>query len=98
LARHGSRIRSSAPSRGRLSDVTSFNLKITFLGTGTSHGVPMIGWDFATCHSTDPKDRRQRTSVLIATDEDVRLLVDAGPDLRPPALPHDIRRLDAILS
>jgi phosphoribosyl 1,2-cyclic phosphate phosphodiesterase len=57
----------------------------------------MIGCDCATCHSTDPKDRRQRTSVLIATDDDARLLVDAGPDLRAQALAHDIRRLDAIL-
>jgi phosphoribosyl 1,2-cyclic phosphate phosphodiesterase len=72
-------------------------LKITFLGTGTSHGVPMIGCDCATCHSTDPRDRRQRTSVLIVTDDDGRLLVDAGPDLRAQALAHDIRRLDAIL-
>jgi phosphoribosyl 1,2-cyclic phosphate phosphodiesterase len=72
-------------------------LKITFLGTGTSHGVPMIGCDCATCRSTDPKDRRQRTSVLIATDDDGRLLVDSGPDLRAQALAHDIRRLDAIL-
>jgi phosphoribosyl 1,2-cyclic phosphate phosphodiesterase len=72
-------------------------LKITFLGTGTSHGVPMIGCDCATCRSTDPKDRRLRTSVLITTDDGLRLLVDAGPDFRAQALAHDIRRLDAIL-
>jgi phosphoribosyl 1,2-cyclic phosphate phosphodiesterase len=72
-------------------------LKITFLGTGTSHGVPMIGCDCPTCRSTDPKDRRLRTSVLISTDDGLRLLVDAGPDLRAQALAHDIRRLDAIL-
>ena len=72
-------------------------MKITFLGTGTSHGVPMIGCDCATCTSTDPSDRRLRTSVLIATDDDGQLLVDTGPDLRAQALLHDIRRVDAIL-
>jgi phosphoribosyl 1,2-cyclic phosphate phosphodiesterase len=72
-------------------------LKITFLGTGTSHGVPMIGCDCATCTSSDPRDRRRRTSVLIATGDDGRLLVDAGPDLRAQALAYNIRRLDAIL-
>ena len=72
-------------------------MKITFLGTGTSHGVPMIGCDCATCTSLDPRDRRLRSSVLITTDDDGRLLIDAGPDLRQQALGHDIRRLDAIL-
>jgi phosphoribosyl 1,2-cyclic phosphate phosphodiesterase len=57
----------------------------------------MIGCDCATCRSGDPKDRRLRASVLIATDDDGRLLIDAGPDLRAQALAHDIRRLDAIL-
>ena len=57
----------------------------------------MIGCDCATCTSRDPRDRRLRTSVLIATDDDSRLLVDTGPDLRAQALAHDIRRLDAIL-
>lgn len=72
-------------------------MNITFLGTGTSHGVPMIGCDCATCTSSDPRDRRLRTSVLIATDEGGRLLVDAGPDLRMQALTHRVRRVDAIL-
>ena len=57
----------------------------------------MIGCGCATCTSPDPRDRRLRTSVLIATDDDGRLLIDAGPDLRQQALRHDIRRLDAIL-
>ena len=57
----------------------------------------MIGCDCATCTSPDPRDRRLRTSVLIATDDDSRLLVDTGPDLRAQALAHDIRRLDAVL-
>jgi phosphoribosyl 1,2-cyclic phosphate phosphodiesterase len=57
----------------------------------------MIGCDCATCRSPDPRDRRLRTSVLIATDDGSRLLVDTGPDLRAQALAHDIRRLDAVL-
>jgi phosphoribosyl 1,2-cyclic phosphate phosphodiesterase len=72
-------------------------LKITFLGTGTSHGVPMIGCDCETCRSPDPRDRRLRPSVYIETPAGGALLVDAGPDLRVQALAHDIRRVDAIL-
>ena len=65
-------------------------MKVTFLGTGTSHGVPMIGCDCATCRSSDPRDTRLRPSIFVTTDDDVRLLVDAGPDLRLQALTHDI--------
>jgi phosphoribosyl 1,2-cyclic phosphate phosphodiesterase len=72
-------------------------LKITFLGTGTSHGVPMIGCDCATCRSTDPRDRRLRPSIYVEADDGTRILVDAGPDLRAQALTHDIRRVDAVL-
>ncbi|MEO7270747.1 MAG: MBL fold metallo-hydrolase [Vicinamibacterales bacterium] len=72
-------------------------MKITFLGTGTSHGVPMIGCDCAVCQSTDPRDRRMRTSVLIATDDGGQLLVDTGPDLRAQALLYNVRRVDGIL-
>ena len=72
-------------------------MKITFLGTGTSHGVPMIGCDCGTCRSSDPRDRRLRPSLYIETAAGGALLVDAGPDLRAQALAHDIRRVDAIL-
>jgi phosphoribosyl 1,2-cyclic phosphate phosphodiesterase len=75
-------------------------VRITFLGTGTSHGVPMIGCDCATCRSTDPRDRRLRPSIYIEADADpagTKVLVDAGPDLREQALRRDIRRVDAIL-
>jgi phosphoribosyl 1,2-cyclic phosphate phosphodiesterase len=72
-------------------------VRITFLGTGTSHGVPMIGCDCATCTSSDPRDRRWRPSVFIETDDGHALLVDAGPDLRAQALAFGVRRLDAIL-
>lgn len=71
-------------------------MRITFLGTGTSHGVPMIGCDCATCRSSDSRDTRLRPSIFIESDG-ASVLVDAGPDLRVQALRHDIRRVDAIL-
>jgi phosphoribosyl 1,2-cyclic phosphate phosphodiesterase len=71
-------------------------LKVTFLGTGTSHGVPMIGCDCAVCRSSDPRDTRLRPSIVVET-AGACVLVDAGPDLRVQALRHGIRRLDAIL-
>jgi phosphoribosyl 1,2-cyclic phosphate phosphodiesterase len=72
-------------------------LQITFLGTGTSHGVPMIGCQCATCRSQDPRDHRTRPSVFIQTDDGGAILIDAGPDLRAQALVHDITRVDAIV-
>ena len=72
-------------------------MRVTFLGTGTSHGVPMIGCDCAVCRSTDPRDKRFRTSLYIQMDDGTCVLVDAGPDLRSQALAHDLRRVDAIL-
>lgn len=72
-------------------------MRVTFLGTGTSHGVPMIGCDCATCRSTDPRDRRLRPSIHVGSDDGVSLLVDAGPDLRAQALGAGIRRLDAVI-
>jgi phosphoribosyl 1,2-cyclic phosphate phosphodiesterase len=71
-------------------------VRITFLGTGTSHGVPMIGCDCATCVSADPRDTRLRPSIYVETPA-ARVLVDAGPDLRAQALRHRITRVDAIL-
>jgi phosphoribosyl 1,2-cyclic phosphate phosphodiesterase len=71
-------------------------LKITFLGTGTSHGVPMIGCDCPVCRSADPRDARLRPSIFVETPG-ASVLVDAGPDLRAQALRHGIRRVDAIL-
>lgn len=71
-------------------------MRVTFLGTGTSHGVPMIGCDCATCRSTDPRDNRLRPSVFVESGG-TRLLVDAGPDLRLQALRHRIHRLDAVV-
>jgi phosphoribosyl 1,2-cyclic phosphate phosphodiesterase len=70
---------------------------VTFLGTGTSHGVPMIGCDCVTCRSDDPRDQRWRPSIVIETDDGQSLLVDAGPDLRAQALRFGLRRVDALL-
>ena len=71
-------------------------MQITFLGTGTSHGVPMIGCDCRTCRSDDRRDRRSRPSVYLQAADGTALLVDAGPDLRTQALSYNIRRVDAI--
>jgi phosphoribosyl 1,2-cyclic phosphate phosphodiesterase len=70
---------------------------VTFLGTGTSQGIPTIGCGCAVCRSEDPRDRRWRTSVLIALDDGARVLVDTSTDLRAQALRFGIGRLDAIL-
>jgi phosphoribosyl 1,2-cyclic phosphate phosphodiesterase len=72
-------------------------VKITFLGTGTSHGVPMIACECPTCRSTDPRDKRLRPSIYVQPTDKTGILVDAGPDLRQQALTHDISRVDAIL-
>jgi phosphoribosyl 1,2-cyclic phosphate phosphodiesterase len=70
---------------------------VRFLGTGTSHGVPMIGCRCGTCRSTDPRDRRSRPSILFELASGARVLVDTTPDLRSQALAHDLDRVDAIL-
>lgn len=72
-------------------------MHITFLGTGTSHGVPMIACDCLTCRSSDPRDTRLRPSIYVRMADGTGILVDAGPDLRQQALKHDVRRVDAIL-
>lgn len=69
-------------------------LAITFLGTGTSQGVPFVACDCAVCRSEDPRDKRLRSSILVETGETV-ILVDTTPDLRAQALRHGLRRIDA---
>lgn len=71
-------------------------MKITFLGTGTSQGVPVIACDCTTCLSEDPRDKRLRASLLLQA-EDVTLLFDAGPDFRQQMLRENVRKLDAII-
>src|SRR4030095_11521145 len=68
-----------------------------FLGTGTSHGVPMIGCDCAVCRSDDPRDKRFRPCLLIETDAGHTILVDTPPDLRSQVLAYGPRRLDGLL-
>lgn len=71
-------------------------MKLTFLGTGTSQGVPVIGCPCEVCLSGDPRDKRLRTSALVETDG-VYILIDAGPDLRQQLLTNHITKIDAIL-
>ncbi len=71
--------------------------RVRFLGTGTSHGVPMIGCRCAVCRSDDPRDRRLRPSILVTLAGGARLLVDTSPDLRAQALAFGVSRVDAIL-
>ena len=68
----------------------------TFLGTGTSVGVPVIGCDCEVCTSTDPRNKRMRASGLLRYGE-LTLLIDSGPDLRQQALREGFRALDAVL-
>ena len=70
---------------------------LTFLGTGTSQGVPMIGCDCTVCHSPDPRDQRLRSSIHIQTPE-CSIVVDTGPDFRTQALRASLRcRVDAVV-
>lgn len=71
-------------------------MRLTFLGTGTSKGVPEVGCTCPTCLSTDPRDKRLRVSVLIETNE-ARILIDCGPDLRTQMLGITFDRLDGVL-
>jgi phosphoribosyl 1,2-cyclic phosphate phosphodiesterase len=71
-------------------------LTLTFLGTGTSQGVPMIGCDCDVCRSPDPRDNRLRSSIYIETPE-CSWVVDTGTDFRTQALREDIRRVDAVV-
>ena len=71
-------------------------MKVTFLGTGTSQGIPVIACDCHVCTSDDPKDDRLRVSVHIQTD-DKSIVIDTGPDFRQQMLRSGVRELDAIL-
>ena len=71
-------------------------MKITFLGTGTSQGVPVIACKCATCKSDDPKDKRLRASVLVEHQDRV-VIIDTGPDFRQQMLSASVARLDAVV-
>lgn len=71
-------------------------MKITFLGTGTSQGIPVIGCGCQVCKSADKKDKRLRVSVWVQTD-DKSIVIDSGPDFRYQMLRAGVSDLDAIL-
>ncbi|MEL4308256.1 MBL fold metallo-hydrolase [Joostella sp. CR20] len=71
-------------------------MKITFLGTGTSQGIPIIGSDDPVSKSTNPKDKRLRVSVMINWDS-YCYVIDCGPDFRQQMLAHDVKKIDGIL-
>lgn len=72
-------------------------MKLTFLGTGTSVGVPAIGCGCEVCHSTDPRDKRLRASAIVETDSGLRVLIDCGPDFRQQILTQPFGKIDAVL-
>jgi phosphoribosyl 1,2-cyclic phosphate phosphodiesterase len=73
---------------------------LTFLGTGTSMGVPSLGCPCAVCHSTDPHDRRLRVSILVrwkdSSDAERAVVIDTGPDFREQGLRANLTHLDAV--
>jgi phosphoribosyl 1,2-cyclic phosphate phosphodiesterase len=76
--------------------MSSFHVTATVLGSGTSQGVPMIGCTCPVCRSTDPRDKRTRSSLFLDTPE-AKLLIDTTPDLRQQALREGLDHVDAVL-
>lgn len=72
-------------------------MRLTFLGTGTSQGVPVIACGCGVCRSEDGRDKRLRTSALLTVNESTNILFDIGPDFRQQMLRERVKRLDAIL-
>ncbi len=70
--------------------------EITFLGTGTSNGIPVIGCDCDVCRSIDPRDRRTRSSVVVR-HQGQQILVDTATELRQQSLAIRLNRVDAVL-
>ncbi len=70
-------------------------MKVTFLGTGTSRGIPVIGCGCRVCRSTNPKNKRLRSSLLL--ESQVTVVIDTSVDFRLQMLRHDVRRLDAVI-
>ena len=72
------------------------SLELVFLGTGTSAGIPMIGCDCAVCRSDDPRNRRDRASVLVRYAGQ-QWLIDASPEVRQQSVRHGLKHLDGVL-
>jgi phosphoribosyl 1,2-cyclic phosphate phosphodiesterase len=72
-------------------------VKLTFLGTGTSFGVPQLGCQCAVCRSPDPRDRRSRVGAVVESNRGTRLLIDTPPELRLQLMAAGIDRIDAVL-
>jgi phosphoribosyl 1,2-cyclic phosphate phosphodiesterase len=72
-------------------------VRLTFLGTGTSFGVPQLGCDCAVCRSRDPRDQRTRVGAAVETDSGAVLLIDTPPELRLQLVRAHIDRVDAVL-
>src|SRR5919108_5058959 len=72
-------------------------MRVRFLGTSTSYGVPVIGCRCATCTSTDPRNKRTRASAWVESDEGAHLLLDSGPEMRLQLLREGITQVDAVL-
>ena len=72
-------------------------MRLLFLGTGTSFGVPMLGCGCAVCRSADPRDKRPRVGALVETNGGTRILIDTPPELRLQLIAAGIDRVDAVL-
>jgi phosphoribosyl 1,2-cyclic phosphate phosphodiesterase len=79
-----------------ISLITVINLRVTFLGTGTSQGVPVIACECRTCLSEHLEDKRLRSSILVEKDG-LCIVIDTGPDFREQMLRENVKNLDAVL-
>lgn len=71
-------------------------MNITFLGTGTSQGIPMIACDCPVCNSNDPRDKRLRTALMVEAHGE-RIIIDTGPDFRAQMLKHQVKSISGVL-
>jgi phosphoribosyl 1,2-cyclic phosphate phosphodiesterase len=71
-------------------------MKVTFLGTGTSQGVPIIACECEVCRSQDPRNKRLRTSILVESEQ-AKIVIDSGPDFRQQLLRQQLKTLDAVV-
>ena len=72
-------------------------MRLTFLGTGTSFGVPQIGCGCAVCHSTDPRDKRTRSGAIVESRTGTRVLIDTPPELRLQLVAANVGSVDAVV-